>query len=148
MGTEYSIDFTQVQLTQKQFDKFQKIMSKGVTDITNQYASALRDQVIANAQGAPGPQVITGDYIASIQIQTSGSSTFGTGLGYGEAIVVSDAPQANRLEYGYVGIDSLGRQYNQPPFPHWQPALDMVEPQYIQALNDAVPSWWADAAKT
>lgn len=36
----------------------------------------------------------------------------------------TDAPQARRLEYGFVGPDKLGRVYNQAARPHIRPALD------------------------
>jgi HK97 gp10 family phage protein len=39
-------------------------------------------------------------------------------------VVGTDAPQARRLEYGFVGPDKLGRVYNQAPRPHIRPALD------------------------
>lgn len=39
-------------------------------------------------------------------------------------IVGTDAPQAKRLEYGFVGPDKLGRVYNQAARPHIRPALD------------------------
>ena len=39
-------------------------------------------------------------------------------------VVGTDAPQARRLEYGFVGADKLGRVYNQAPRPHIRPALD------------------------
>ena len=29
-----------------------------------------------------------------------------------------------RLEFGFADIDSLGRVYNQPPFPHVRPAVE------------------------
>ena len=38
--------------------------------------------------------------------------------------VGTDAPQARRLEYGFVGADKLGRVYNQAARPHIRPALD------------------------
>lgn len=33
--------------------------------------------------------------------------------------VWTDAPQAARLEFGFVGADSLGRHYSQGPRSHW-----------------------------
>ena len=39
-------------------------------------------------------------------------------------VVGTDAPQARRLEYGFVGPDKLGRVYNQAARPHIRPALD------------------------
>jgi hypothetical protein len=35
--------------------------------------------------------------------------------------------QGARLEFGFTGVDSLGRHYTQPPFPHVQPALPYIE---------------------
>ena len=46
--------------------------------------------------------------------------------------------QGNRLEYGFIGVDSLGRVYKQPAFPHWGPAADTIEPAYQAAAVDAV----------
>ena len=33
-------------------------------------------------------------------------------------------PYACRLEWGFSGMDSLGRLYSQAPRPHWRPAFD------------------------
>lgn len=74
-----------------------------------------------NASGRPGPNVITGQYRASWRSETRG-------IPYGaECTIGTDAPQGRRLEFGFVGPDSLGRIYNQPPFPHVQPALGPIE---------------------
>lgn len=43
-------------------------------------------------------------------------------------------PQALRLEYGFHGIDALGRAYNNPPQPHVLPATEQIAPQYELAL--------------
>ena len=61
-----------------------------------------------------------------------------TGGGGVTARVFSDAPQARRLEYGFVGVDSLGRHYRQPPFPHVEPAWRKTRPGFVQALADGV----------
>ena len=137
MADSFTADFSQVKLSQQQLDAFVQIMEKGIVTISNQYAVILRDRIRANATGAPGPQVVTGQYISTIQVTDDQQPT-----------VASSAPQAPRLEYGFMGTDALGRVYNQPPFPHWQPAIDVTEPEYIQALTDALPVWWQDAAKT
>ena len=87
-------------------------------------AGDLVEAVRTHASGRPGPQVVTGAYRNSIRIleQEAGGdgSTF---------IVGTDAPQAARLEFGFVGVDALGRHYHQPPFPHWRPALREIEDQ-------------------
>lgn len=79
--------------------------------------------------GEIGPSFQSGDYRRSIGLQTGG----GTTDPYAE--VGSSAPQARRLEFGFVGRDSLGRHYDQPPYPHFRPALDEVAPKYAQAIE-------------
>lgn len=90
----------------------------------------VRTQVRANASGRPGPNVITGDYrrsIAQTNTMTDGNSPV--------AYVHSAAPQARRLEYGFVGADVLGRVYNQPPFPHWGPAVRDIDQHLTKEIN-------------
>ena len=84
-------------------------------------------RVRARASGRPGPRRITGDYKRSMSIV------------YLDALVASigtNAPQAARLEYGFVGEDALGRNYAQPPFPHWRPMADEL-PEILAANVDA-----------
>ncbi|MFI9365254.1 hypothetical protein ACIG5E_30015 [Kitasatospora sp. NPDC053057] len=38
------------------------------------------------------------------------------------------------MEYGFVGPDSLGRVYHQPPFPHVGPAVQRIEPLFVAAI--------------
>jgi hypothetical protein len=49
--------------------------------------------------------------------------------------VGTNAPQGLRLENGFVGADSLGRVYNQPPYPHFSPAAVQTEPEYARAIG-------------
>jgi hypothetical protein len=100
--------------------------------ITRHHAMLLRVRIQRHASGRPGPRVITGQYRASWDVRMS------TGGGQVTAKVYSDAPQARRLEYGFVGVDSLGRHYRQPPFPHVEPAFRQTQPGFIQALADGV----------
>jgi hypothetical protein len=102
--------------------------------ITNEYGTKLVDLVKMNASGRPGPNVITGMYRGSIRVVER--SAFAVTAG-------TDAPQANRLENGFAGVDALGRSYDQPPFPHWRPALEVIGPQYVEAMREAVRSWWS-----
>jgi hypothetical protein len=81
-------------------------------------AQRLLEGIRARASGRPGPRVITGAYRASWRIERPGPSS---------RIVSTDHPAARRLERGFVGTDSLGRVYHQPPFPHVWPAADAVE---------------------
>lgn len=80
----------------------------------------------------PGPNVATGDYRRTI------GARFSSTPGHYYAYVGTNAPQGRRLEYGFTGQDSLGRSYDQPPFPHFGPGLDWAEPQFVAALGKAV----------
>lgn len=73
----------------------------------------------------PGPNVATGDYRRSWAMKVLP----------GEVFVFTNAPQAARLEYGFVGADALGRMYNQPPYPHVRPAIEHVQPRLVAAIR-------------
>jgi hypothetical protein len=89
-------------------------------------------RIRANASGRPGPNVITGQYRASWRAESHG-------IPYGaECTIGTNAPQGRRLEFGFVGPDALGRIYNQPPFPHVQPALSFIEDTLREQMRDAV----------
>ncbi|MFE4535801.1 HK97 gp10 family phage protein [Streptomyces scopuliridis] len=100
--------------------------------ITRHHTMLLRVRIQRNASGRPGPRVITGQYRASWDVRVHSSG------GQVTAEVFSDAPQSRRLEYGFVGADSIGRHYRQPPFPHVEPAFRQTQPGFIQALADGV----------
>jgi hypothetical protein len=68
----------------------------------------------------PGPNVGTGDYRRGITLTTE------EGDGEAAAEVSTAAVQAMRLEHGFIGRDSAGRMFRQPPFPHWGPAEPIV----------------------
>lgn len=93
------------------------------------YGDTLAESVRAHASGRPGPEVQTGEYVASIGVQTSGGGTSRS------VEVGTDEPQGFRLELGYHGTDSLGRQYDQPPYPHFGPAVDETEGALDAALD-------------
>lgn len=110
--------------------------------ITTTYTSLLRTLIIRNANtgehppGAPhipgtgpGPNIATSDYIRSwsTRIDITPISI------RGEAF--TNAPQARRLEFGFVGRDALNRSYHQPPYPHAGPALDEVQPVFVIAME-------------
>lgn len=97
--------------------------------ITRHHAMLLRVRIQKNTSGRPGPNVVTGQYRASwdVKVTVAGSQV--------SAMVFTDAPQSRRLEYGFVGVDRLGRQYRQPPYPHIEPAFRQTEPGFLEALR-------------
>jgi hypothetical protein len=107
-------------------------LSKITPPLVRRYGKELQRRVRENASGRPGPNEITGEYKESIQYKPFAVSA---GLG---AEVFSDAPQAFRLEYGFVGIDSAGRHYQQPPFPHFRPAIQSMSDEFYEAVDAAI----------
>lgn len=91
----------------------------------------------------PGPNRATGDYVRSISLE------FGSGTLDGErsvdADVYTNSVQGNRLEYGFVGVDSIGRVYKQSAYPHWGPAANTIEPKFRDAVTIAVETVLARA---
>lgn len=99
-----------------------------IHETTKLFTADLQAQVQRNVSGRPGPNAPTGDYRRSINRRTEKRATGSVGQ------VGTDKPQGRRLELGFTGTDSLGRTYNQPPFPHFGPALDTVAPRFEAAI--------------
>ncbi|MGW3246578.1 HK97 gp10 family phage protein [Streptomyces sp. NPDC001070] len=97
--------------------------------VVQHYAMLLETRIKANASGRPGPNAPTGDYRRSWthEMHVGGDAV--------TAVVGTNKPQAARLEYGYVGPDSLGRVFNQPPYAHVGPAVESIGPQFVAALG-------------
>jgi hypothetical protein len=93
-----------------------------------------------NASGRPGPNAPTGDYRGSWRVEKCTTPTPGTV----SRSVGTDRAQANRLEYGFVGTDSLGRTYDQPPYPHtarpWT-SSNRVFDAAMEAVADQAVRW-------
>lgn len=92
----------------------------------------LQTTVKANASGRPGPRVQTGDYRRSIAFTLTREGNLPV------AVVSTNAPQARRLEYGFMDVDVLGRNYRQSPFPHWRPAILQVPARLEDELTRAL----------
>lgn len=88
--------------------------------------------VRGNASGRPGPRAPTGDYRRSI---------VGDWERRGDVVSIqvgTNADQALRLEYGFRGVDVLGRRYDQPPYPHFLPAVGDIERLAMDEIADAI----------
>ncbi|MFE5089459.1 HK97 gp10 family phage protein [Streptomyces sp. NPDC056638] len=103
-----------------------------VAAVTQHYAMLLETRIKALASGRPGPNAPTGDYRRSWTHEMSSDGVTVT------ATVGTNKPQGRRLEFGFVGADSLGRIYNQPPYPHVGPAVEEISPQFLAALGQAI----------
>ncbi len=92
------------------------------------HTAILHRGVVARSSGRPGPNVVTGDHRRGINRRVFKH------LLSSEGSVGSNDPQSRRLELGFTGQDSLGRNYDQPPFPAFGPALDAVAPSFEAAI--------------
>lgn len=108
--------------------RVERQLAKAVVTSGQQLLTSIR----GHASGRPGPRAITGNYRRSWNMRLSGTT------GRISAEIGTNAPQARRLEYGFVGVDRLGRVYNQPPYPHVQPAADQIERTFYAACEAAV----------
>lgn len=104
--------------------------ARRTNSIVRKYGEILQAKIMARASGRPGPNAPTGDYRRSISLVMRD-------LGQ-TAVVGTNKPQARRLEYGFHGADSRGRSYNQPPYPHFGPAVDEVRGPFRDAVADAI----------
>lgn len=101
-----------------------------VAGVVNTYAQLGLARVRANASGRPGPRRVTGDYLRQMSVEHDGAfaATIGTG-----------APQARRLEFGFMNMtDRLGRTFKQPAYPHWTPMADWIEAPFQGAVAAAI----------
>lgn len=85
--------------------------------------------VKANASGRPGPNIVTGDYVRSIESRKQ------IGPGFVNGWIGTNRPQGRRLEFGFQGPDVLGRRFNQPPRPHFAPAAEVLRTEFPAAVR-------------
>lgn len=97
--------------------------------ISRHFGQLLKRRVLARCEGRPGPNRVTGAYQQDLFYDALQSAQLA------QLVVGSYSPYARRLEFGFVGVDSLGRHYNQPPFPHFGPAADETMPEYYAAVE-------------
>jgi hypothetical protein len=83
----------------------------------------------AGPSGEIGPRAQTGDLRRSVTTETAiDGVTVRSTTG-------SNEPQVLRLELGFVGVDAIGRHYDQPPYPAWRPAFDALAPSYRRDIE-------------
>ncbi len=110
---EISIDTKQVIQLEKRIIPIPRKVKRRMDDLRNKAEGRLLEAMTARASGPPGPNVQTGAYISSFYTFRDGDTIVGG----------NRSPQAARLEYGFFGVDSMGRNYAQAARPHMRPAL-------------------------
>lgn len=105
-----------------------------VSEAVHETAWKMADAMRSHASGRPGPRVQTGNLRGSILVDHE----IGDVDGWGVATVYTDTIYARRLEYGFYGVDSLGRVGNQPPYPFWGPGFNQVAPTLEDRVRQAL----------
>lgn len=82
----------------------------------------------ASAPGEP-PARRAGDLAKSVNVKVEEKA------GIAEGQTGTEKPQALRLEKGFVGVDALGRRYNQAPRPSLAPAKEKALPEIKKILE-------------
>lgn len=131
MSTQVNIDFSQLDKFSNRLRRFLPRWRRYHEESIQDLAKETYELVRQNASRRPGPEVRTGRYLGSI-MRTDNR-------------VFTNAPQAARLEYGFTGRDRLGRNYHQPPFPHWRPAIVVMRKQFPRQLKQVVVSVWRES---
>lgn len=78
----------------------------------------------SNTNGRPGPLRQTGQLQGSFSVSRSGE----------QVSIGTNSPYARRLEFGFNGTDSLGRTYNQPPYPFMSRTVDSHGSQAVDIV--------------
>lgn len=100
--------------------------------VVSRESLSLQTAVQANSSGRPGPNAPTGNYRRSWNTRITETPTGVVGT------VGTTSPQGRRLEFGFSGLDSLGRNYNQPAFPHVAPAIAEREDIIVRSIEQAI----------
>lgn len=123
----------QLRMLSTEFTRKGKNAARDARRAGDRFGRRMVAAVRQHASGRPGPERVTDEYYNSIGYETSY-----TRGGLATVSVGSDAPQMMRLENGFVGQDSLGRVYEQPPYPHFRPAADEMEATYEEYMAQVV----------
>lgn len=136
------LDGRQVEIEVRRISKAGPIGTRAMRSLVRHHTALLETRVKRNARvlfgqgvtagGNPLSRPHTGNYIREINRKTVDLP------GGAEGEVSTNAVQAARLEYGFVGADSLGRSFSQPPYPHWRPAADVAEEEFAAGVAAAI----------
>lgn len=133
---DFSADTAELAILANDLRAYNIRTKRQINRTMDKYVGKTADTVRKYANGRPGPNRITGRYANSIKAMR------GSGPEMYKIVVWSDHPASHRLEYGFVGIDSMGRIYHQPPYPHFRPAIAEISPRLVKDLRDTILRAW------
>ena len=108
-------------------------VARGTEIATREGADLLKEAIQANMRGPMPPKAggsdpayRTGNLYDSVKMKILSGSI---GLGrwnYEISMDSGQAPYARRIELGFTGTDSIGRSYNQPPYPYFHKGVEQA----------------------
>lgn len=112
-----------------QFQAKANVIPGQVAKATAHAAQVIKGSILSFASGRPGPNEVTGKYKGSwgVKLRFAGPAA--------DAEIGTNEPYGFRLEKGYHETDSLGREYDQPPFPHVEPGIGAAIPTVMIVLG-------------
>jgi hypothetical protein len=93
-------------------------------EIVTKGGHAIEAATKANMNGRPGPNVQTGTLRRSVTV----SDARRLGPGAWQTETAPTTVYGRRIELGFTGSDSLGRHFNQPPYPSLGPGVRDAAP--------------------
>ena len=109
-------------------------LPKEVATLVQFWGQMLNTRIKAKASGRPGPNAPTGNY------RRSWVHVFERTADGARSVNGTNMPQGRRLEFGFTGVDSIGRHYDQPPYAHVGPAKDEIEGPFVKAHETLIRS--------
>lgn len=127
---EIMIDASQLTALVKRFEDRPRKIRRKMRNVARDTPDYMKAALVRHASGRPGPNVVTGGYVGAFYTALLNADD--------DAVIVvggNPSPQAARLEYGFFGVDSLGRNYAQPAYPHFRPALIETQRWYLDQMK-------------
>jgi hypothetical protein len=94
--------------------------------------------------GGSDPAYRTGNLYESVRMKILSGSIGEGRWNYEISMDSGQAPYARRIELGFHGVDSIGRSYNQPPYPYFYKGVDtavgagLIDDIFFEAWEAAV----------
>ncbi len=99
---------------------------EGLVDWSGEAPGIIREGLY----GRPGPERLTGALYDTMQALPPERTPTG-----GRAMAGSNQPYSLRLEKGFVGTDSIGRSYDQQPYPWLEPKVPQLQQRAHQLVT-------------
>lgn len=142
VAIEVDVESPDLHLLVARFKSFRNKSQSGMRSVARMGAEELRKEIVNQASGRPGPEIVTGLYTMGFEVQ---EDTLFFANQWVVSVVNENGVQWRRLEYGFTGIDALGRHYDQPPFAHIRPAIEIASPKIQRRAEEELVEWWETA---